>query len=63
MLASPLIEFIAREHPAFVHVPLGLVAALPLAILISFLTKHARPLTGTAFFIAAVGWRAAWPPW
>ena len=36
MLASPLIEFIAREHPAFVHVPLGLVAALPLAILISF---------------------------
>ncbi|MCX6546965.1 MAG: hypothetical protein NTW40_02815 [Acidobacteria bacterium] len=59
MLASPLVEFIAREHPAFVHVPLGLVAALPLAILISFLTKHSRPLTGTAFFLAAVGWASS----
>ncbi len=32
MSASPLIEFIAREHPAFVHIPIGLVAVLPLAI-------------------------------
>jgi len=56
MTASPLLEFVAREHPAFVHLPLGLVAALPVAILISFFLKHAKVLTGTAFFLALVAW-------
>ena len=56
MIASPLLEFIAREHPAFVHLPLGLVAALPLAALASFFPKHSKVTTGTAFFLALVAW-------
>ncbi|WLT31524.1 hypothetical protein [Geothrix sp. PMB-07] len=59
MLASPLIEFIAREHPAFVHVPLGLVAVLPLAMLASFHPRHGRVLAGTSFFLGAIGWLAS----
>ena len=56
MTASPLLEFIAREHPAFVHVPLGLVATLPVAMLASFSRKNARMLVATSFFIAILGW-------
>ena len=56
MIASPLLELIAREHPAFVHIPLGLVAVLPLAMLASFHPKHGRILAGTSFFLAALGW-------
>jgi phosphate/sulfate permease len=56
MTASPLIDFIAREHPAFVHIPLGLVAVLPVAMLASFYPKHGRILAGTSFFIAVIGW-------
>jgi hypothetical protein len=56
MIASPLLEFIAREHPAFVHVPLGLTAVLPLAMLASFYPKHGRVLTGTSLFLAFMGW-------
>ena len=56
MTASSLLEFIAREHPAFVHMPLGLVAALPLAALASFFPKHSKVTTGTAFFLALVAW-------
>lgn len=59
MTASPLIEFIAREHPAFVHIPLGLVAVLPVAMMASFHPRHGRVLTGTSFFIAAIGWLAS----
>jgi cytochrome c553 len=59
MIASPLIEFIAREHPAFVHIPLGLVAVLPLAMLASFHPRHGKALAGTSFFIAAIGWIAS----
>lgn len=53
-MASPLIEFIAREHPAFVHVPLGAVVVLPLAILMSLRGTNRRAWTLTAFFLAAV---------
>lgn len=56
MSASPLIEFIAREHPAFVHIPIGLVTVLPLAMLASFHPKHGRSLAATSFFIAIIGW-------
>jgi hypothetical protein len=59
MTASPLIEFIAREHPAFVHIPLGLVAVLPLAMLASFHPRQGRHLVATSFFIAAIGWLAS----
>jgi len=55
MTASPLLEFIAREHPAFVHVPLGLVATLPLAMLASFRSRAPERWTRTAFFMALVG--------
>ncbi len=58
MTASPLIEFIAREHPAFVHLPLGLVAALPVAMLGSF-HRQGRSLLATSFFLAAIGWLAS----
>lgn len=54
-MSHPIIEFIAREHPAWVHVPLGMVVGLPLAMLGSFLPKHAHRWTTTAFFMAAVG--------
>lgn len=56
MNGASLLEFIAREHPAFVHVPLGLVAVLPLAMLASFRMKHGKVLTGTSFFLALIGW-------
>jgi len=59
MTASPLIELIAREHPAFVHIPLGLVAVLPLAMLASFHPRHGRVLAGTSFFLAGIGWLAS----
>lgn len=59
MIASPLIEFIAREHPAFVHIPLGLVAVLPLAMLASFHPRHGRILAGTSFFLGGIGWLAS----
>lgn len=55
-MSSSLLEFIAREHPAFVHVPLGLVATLPLAMLVSLVARQTRVWTGTAFFLAAVAW-------
>ena len=53
-MTSPLTEFIAREHPAFVHVPLGLVVTLPLAMLASFRGKGSRAWVKASFFIAAV---------
>ena len=59
MTTSPLLQFIAREHPAFVHIPLGLVAVLPLAMLASFHRRHGRVLTGTALFLAFIGWLAS----
>ena len=52
---GPLIEFFAKEHPAWVHVPLGMVVALPLAMAASFLPKHSSRWTTTSFFMAAVG--------
>ncbi|HJW08909.1 MAG TPA: hypothetical protein VJ483_04695, partial [Holophagaceae bacterium] len=54
MQTSSLLEVLAREHPAFVHVPLGLVAVLPLAILLSFRKGASAVWTRTAFFLTAV---------
>ena len=59
MSASPLLEFIAREHPAFVHIPLGLIAVLPVAMLASFHPRFSKAMTGTSFFMAAIGWLAS----
>lgn len=49
------LEFVAREHPAWVHVPLGAVIILPLAMAASFSPRHSSRWTTTAFFLAAVG--------
>jgi hypothetical protein len=59
MSTTPLLQFIAREHPAFVHIPLGLVAVLPLAMLASFQRRHGKVLTGTALFLGATAWLAS----
>ncbi len=53
-MTSPFLDLIAQEHPAFVHVPLGLVVTLPLAMLASFQPKAARRWVRTAFFMAVV---------
>lgn len=53
-MTSPLLDTFAREHPAFVHVPLGLVVTLPLAMLASFRGKGSRAWVKASFFIAAV---------
>lgn len=36
MTPIPLLDLFAREHPALVHLPLGLVVTVPLALLLSF---------------------------
>jgi hypothetical protein len=56
MSAGPFLEFIAKEHPAFVHVPLGMVVVLPLAMLGSFRAGASLRWTRTAIFIGAAGW-------
>ena len=55
MIASPLLEFVAREHPAFVHLPLGLVAALPYiagAIAMTLWARLANRSRNRLFFVA-----------
>ncbi|MBI1750983.1 MAG: hypothetical protein HY014_13495 [Acidobacteria bacterium] len=59
MSIPSFIDVVAREHPAFVHVPLGLVAALPLAMLASFHPRHGRLMAGTSLFLGGVGWLAS----
>jgi len=54
-MSHPILEFIAREHPAWVHLPLGMVVALPVAMAASFLPGQGRRWTLTAFFLAALG--------
>lgn len=51
-MSQPLLELFAREHPAFIHLPLGLVIALPVAMALSFKSRHPAGWTRTAFFIA-----------
>ena len=55
-MTSPIIEFIAREHPAFVHVPLGLVICLPLPLLASYRSRHTHAWKLTALFMAVLAW-------
>ncbi|MBI4912228.1 MAG: hypothetical protein HY823_05785 [Acidobacteria bacterium] len=58
-LASPFMEFVAREHPALVHLPLGLVVALPIAMLVSFRSRHAHAWKLTATFMAGLAWASS----
>ena len=53
-MSVPLLELFAREHPAFVHVPLGTVMVLPLAILMSFRPRHSHAWKLTSLFLAAM---------
>jgi len=53
-MSGPLLELFATEHPAFVHVPLGLAIALPFAIAISLKAKHTHAWKLVSFFIAIV---------
>jgi hypothetical protein len=54
MATSPIIEFIAREHPAFVHVPLGLAVVLPVAMFASFKSKKSLRWIRISFFMACL---------
>lgn len=59
---APLLEFLGREHPAFVHLPLGLVAVLPVALLISLSSRHSTLLwQKTATFLALMALAGALP--
>ena len=53
-MTGPLLELFATEHPAFVHVPLGLVIALPFAMAFSFKAKHPHAWKLASFFIASL---------
>ncbi|MDE3244600.1 MAG: hypothetical protein KGN80_00820 [Acidobacteriota bacterium] len=53
-MSGPLLDLFAREHPAFVHVPLGLVIALPFAMAISFKAKHPHPWKLASFFVSGL---------
>ncbi len=53
-MTGPLLDLFAREHPAFVHVPLGLVIALPFAMAISFKAKHPHPWKLASFFVSGL---------
>ncbi len=55
MGAPSLLDFVAKEHPAFVHVPLGMVAALPFAMLGSFRPSSSLRWVRTSLFLAVVG--------
>ena len=53
-MTGPLLELFSTEHPAFVHVPLGLVIVLPIAIGISYKAKHPHTWKLASFFIASL---------
>ena len=49
-----MLEFFAREHPAFVHLPLGMVAGLPLPLLAALWSRHPQGWKLTALLMAAL---------
>lgn len=53
-MTQPFLELFAREHPALIHVPLGLVIVLPLAMGLSFRPNHQDAWRRTSLFIAAL---------
>jgi uncharacterized membrane protein len=55
-MLQALLDLIAREHPAFVHIPLGLVVTLPLILLVSYAAKDPRAWVRKALFAAGVAW-------
>lgn len=49
-----LFEIMAQEHPAFIHIPLGLAVTLPLVLLWSFRAKDPAVWIRSALFMGAV---------
>ena len=58
-MSGPVLDLFAREHPAFVHVPLGLVIALPFAMAFSYKAKHSHPWKLASFFIAGLAFMSS----
>jgi uncharacterized membrane protein len=56
MVLSPLLETLAHEHPALVHLPLGLVLVLPVALIGAQLAREPRPWLDLARFLGVVAW-------
>lgn len=53
-MAMAFFDFIAREHPAFIHVPLGLVVTVPVALVVSFRAVVPRIWIRNAFYLAGM---------
>jgi len=49
-----MLEFFAREHPAFVHIPLGMVLCLPIPIIAALWSRHPQGWKLTALLMAAL---------
>ncbi|MBL0211516.1 MAG: hypothetical protein IPQ13_11505 [Holophagaceae bacterium] len=58
-MPESLLDLFAREHPAFVHLPLGLVIALPFAMAISFKAKHPHAWKLASFFLAGLAFMSS----
>lgn len=58
-MTGSVLDLIATEHPAFVHVPLGMVIALPFAMAFSFKAKHPHPWKLASFFLAGLAFMGA----
>jgi hypothetical protein len=48
----PITDFLAREHPAFVHVPLGLVVCLPIMVAAAYRSRYPQTWRRMAFRVA-----------
>lgn len=54
-MVAPFLDFFAKEHPALVHVPLGMAVALPLALFLSIRSRTPSRWVRTSAFLAATG--------
>ena len=48
-MGNPLVELFSREHPALVHVPLGLVVCLPIMMVAAFRSRYPQTWRRMAF--------------
>jgi len=51
---QPIIDFLARKHPALVHVPLGLVVCLPIMVAAAFRSRYPQTWRRMAFRVAGL---------
>ena len=52
-MSFPLFDLVAREHPAFIHIPLGLAVTLPLVLLWSYRARDPEVWVRSGLFMAA----------